>query len=95
MHASSGAAPGAQRSGFACEGRQTSTIDPGDGEGRELDAFTAILADPGVTVDRAAAWMRRVELLRENSYVLASQRFSTPPSWPASRSLRRSTPMRR
>jgi hypothetical protein len=47
--------------------------------GHEIGAFMAITVDPGVTIDRAAAWMRRVELLRENPYVLASQRLSSPP----------------
>lgn len=47
--------------------------------GHEVGAFTAIAVDPVVTIDRAAAWMRRVELLRENTYVLASQRLSSPP----------------
>lgn len=47
--------------------------------GHEVGAFTAIPVGPGVTIERAAAWMRRVELLRENRYVLASQRLSSPP----------------
>jgi hypothetical protein len=47
--------------------------------GHEVGAFTAIALPPAVTADRAAAWMRRVELLRENPYVIASQRLSTPP----------------
>ena len=47
--------------------------------GHEVGAFTAISVGPGVTIERAAAWMRRVELLRENRYVLASQRLSSPP----------------
>lgn len=46
--------------------------------GHEVGAFTAIALPPSVTVERAAAWMRRVELLRENRYVIASQRLSTP-----------------
>lgn len=46
--------------------------------GHEVGAFTAIALPPAVTVDRAAAWMRRVELMRENRYVIASQRLSTP-----------------
>jgi hypothetical protein len=50
-----------------------------EASGHELGAFTAILVEPEVTVDRAAAWMRRIELLRENHYVLSTQRFSTPP----------------
>jgi hypothetical protein len=47
--------------------------------GHEVGAFTAIALPPVVTVDRAAAWMRRVELLRENRYIIATQRLSTPP----------------
>lgn len=47
--------------------------------GTEIGAFTATTVAPHVTVDRAAAWMRQVELLRENRYVIASQRLSTPP----------------
>ena len=47
--------------------------------GHEVGAFTAIALPPSVTVDRAAAWLRRVELLRENRYVIASQRLSSPP----------------
>lgn len=46
--------------------------------GHEVGAFTAIALPPSVTVERAAAWMRRVELLRENRYVIASQRLSVP-----------------
>jgi hypothetical protein len=47
--------------------------------GHEIGAFTAIALPPAVTIDRAAAWMRRVELLRENRYVIATQRLSSPP----------------
>jgi hypothetical protein len=47
--------------------------------GHEIAAFTAIAVGPDVTVERSAAWMRQVELLRENRYVIASQRLSTPP----------------
>jgi hypothetical protein len=50
-----------------------------EASGRELGAFTAVPVEPSVTVDRAAAWMRRIELLRENPYVISTQRFSTPP----------------
>ena len=47
--------------------------------GHEVGAFTAIALPPSVTEERASAWMRRVELLRENPYVIASQRLSSPP----------------
>jgi hypothetical protein len=47
--------------------------------GHDVAAFTAIGVGSTVTVERAAAWMRRVELLRENRYVIASQRLSSPP----------------
>jgi hypothetical protein len=47
--------------------------------GPEVGAFTAIALAPAVTIDRAAAWMRRVELLRESRYIIATQRLSTPP----------------
>ena len=50
---------------------------PASGHG--VGAFTAIAVGPEVTVGRAAAWMRQAELLRENRYVIASQRLSTPP----------------
>jgi hypothetical protein len=46
--------------------------------GHEVGAFTAIALPPSVSAERAAAWMRRVELLRENRYVIASQRLSAP-----------------
>jgi hypothetical protein len=47
--------------------------------GHEVGAFTAIALPPSVTVERATVWMRRVELLRESRYVIASQRLSAPP----------------
>jgi hypothetical protein len=47
--------------------------------GPEVGAFTAIAVGPEVSVRRAAAWMRQAELLRENRYVIASQRLSVPP----------------
>lgn len=50
-----------------------------DTGGREFGVFTAVALEPQVTVDRATAWLRRMESLRKNEYVLASGRFSTPP----------------
>jgi hypothetical protein len=47
--------------------------------GCDVGAFTAIAVSPTVTVDRATAWMRQVELLRQNRYVIASQRLTSPP----------------
>ena len=47
--------------------------------GTEIGAFTATTVARHVTIDRASAWMHQVELLRENRYVMASQRLSTPP----------------
>jgi hypothetical protein len=47
--------------------------------GREVGAFTAVALTADVTSERAAAWMRRVEHLRENRYVIATQRLSQPP----------------
>jgi hypothetical protein len=47
--------------------------------GREIGAFTAIAVVSTVTADRAAAWMRQAELLRESRYVMATERLSSPP----------------
>jgi hypothetical protein len=47
--------------------------------GHEIVAFTAIAVSPAVTADRAAAWMRRAEELRDNRYIIVSQRLSPPP----------------
>jgi hypothetical protein len=47
--------------------------------GTEVGAFTATAVAPHVTVDRVAAWMRQLELLRENRFVIATQRLSKPP----------------
>jgi hypothetical protein len=49
------------------------------GAGHEVAVFTAIGVGADVTVERVHAWLRQVELLRENRYVLASQRLSSPP----------------
>jgi hypothetical protein len=47
--------------------------------GYEIGAFSAIALPSAVTVERAAAWMRQAELLRENGYIIATGRLSTPP----------------
>ena len=48
-------------------------------EGQELAALAAVAIAPDQTGERAAAWIRQVDALRANRYVLASGRFSSPP----------------
>jgi hypothetical protein len=48
-------------------------------EGQELAVLTAVAVGPAVTSERALAWMRRLDELRKNRFVLATGRFSNPP----------------
>ena len=48
-------------------------------DGQELAALAAVAIAPDQSVGRAAAWIRQVDDLRANRYVLAAGRFSMPP----------------